>query len=273
MGRNSRDLMFYRTQHSVRMIFISGLVGFLLLVTAEARVGNSSSLEFCTETQQCLLFDLICETGDYEVRHYDSVKWVSTKETSFFMEMAAMRAFKRLYQYITGANENAKKIGMTAPVLVKMVDKKFWEMGVYTMSFLLPLDHQINPPKPTDDKASFSAKKTSSSIFMFHSSLSQTLEDNEKCAGLQVYIQQMPDMKVYVRSYGGWMTSMSDSNNAKSLSTALNSVDAEYKKGFHYAAGYNSPMTMFNRHNEVWFVAEDEPVCPSSEELEYSFLS
>ncbi|XP_053194882.1 heme-binding protein 2 [Scomber japonicus] len=233
MGRNSRDLMFCR-------IFISGLVGFLLLVTAEARVGNSSSLEFCTETQQCLLFDLICETGDYEVRHYKSVKWVSTKETSFFMEMASMRAFRRLFQYITGANENGKKIDMTAPVLVKMVDKRFWEMGVYTMSFLLPADHQMNPPKPTDDK---------------------------------VYIEQMPDTKVYVRSYGGWMTSMSDSNNAKSLSSALNSVSAEYKRGFHYAAGYNSPMTMFNRHNEVWFVAEDEPVCPSSEELEYSILS
>ena len=47
-----------------------------------------------------------------------------------------------------------KKIDMTAPVLVKMVDKRFWEMGVYTMSFLLPADHQMNPPKPTDDKAS-----------------------------------------------------------------------------------------------------------------------
>lgn len=31
-----------------------------------------------------------------------------------------------------------------------------------------------------------------------------------------------------------------------------------------------SPMTMFNRHNEVWFVAEDEPVCEekSSEETD-----
>ncbi|XP_042247755.1 heme-binding protein 2 [Thunnus albacares] len=222
------------------MIYISGLVGFLLLLTAEARVGNSSQLQFCTETQQCLLFDLVCETADYEVRHYDSVKWVSTDETSFFMEIAAMRAFKRLYRYITGANDNAKTIEMTAPVVVKMTDKKFWEMGVYTMSFLLPVEHQMNPPQPTDDK---------------------------------VYIQKTPDVKMYVRSYGGWMTSMADSKKASSLSSALNSVGAEYKRGFHYAVGYNSPMTMFNRHNEVWFVAEDDPVCYSSEELESSIFS
>ncbi|XP_044036994.1 heme-binding protein 2 [Siniperca chuatsi] len=229
------------TQHSATMIYLSGLVGFLLVLTAEGRVGNSSQLQFCSETEQCLLFDLICETDQYEVRHYDSVRWVSTNETSYFMEIAAMRAFRRLYEYITGANENGKKIQMTAPVVVKMSDKKFWEMGVYTTSFLLPAEHQMNPPKPTNDK---------------------------------VYIHDMPDMKMYVRSYGGWMTSLSDKNKANSLSSALDSVGAKYKKGFHYAVGYNSPMTMFNRHNEVWFVAEDEPICTSSsEELEFSPFS
>lgn len=41
---------------------------------------------------------------------------------------------------------------MTSPVLVRMPDKRFWQMGVYTMSFLLPADCQLNPPKPTDSK-------------------------------------------------------------------------------------------------------------------------
>nr|XP_046270703.1 heme-binding protein 2 [Scatophagus argus] len=226
----------HRIQMSATMMCLSGLVGFLLVLTTEARVGPSSQLKFCSETEQCLLFDLICETDQYEVRHYDSAKWVTTQQTSFFMEFAAMHAFRRLYTYIT---EN--KIEMTAPVLIKMPeDQKFWEMGVYTMSFLLPAEHQVNPPKPTDEK---------------------------------VQIHEMPAMKVYVQSYGGWMTSTADKNQASSLSSALDSVGAKYNKLYHYAAGYNSPMTLFNRHNEVWYVAEDEPECPSSEEMEFSPVS
>ncbi|KAG7243515.1 hypothetical protein INR49_011071 [Caranx melampygus] len=157
-------------------------------------IANSSELSFCTETEQCLLFDPVCRTEEYQVRHYSSVKWVSTDETSFFMEFASMKAFRRLYEYITGANDKEKKIQMTSPVLVRMPDKRFWQMGVYTMSFLLPADCQINPPKPTDSK---------------------------------VYIQTMPDMHVYSRSYGGWMTSSQDSSVASDLSKALDMVVGE----------------------------------------------
>lgn len=45
-----------------------------------------------------------------------------------------------------------QNIQMTAPVVVKVSDKRFWEKGVYTMSFLLPAEYQTDPPKPTDDK-------------------------------------------------------------------------------------------------------------------------
>uniref|UniRef100_A0A8C5H8F6 Heme-binding protein 1 n=1 Tax=Gouania willdenowi TaxID=441366 RepID=A0A8C5H8F6_GOUWI len=208
-------------------IYLSGLLGFLFMLTAEAGVGNSSAMPFCSETEQCLMFDLICESDEYEVRHYDSVKWVSTTERSIFMEMAAMKAFKRLYKYIDGGNEKGKKIEMTAPVLIKMVDKKFWQKSEYTMSFLLPAEDQENPPTPTDSNVKFT-----------------------------------PDTHVYVQSYGGWMTSWIDKRKADTLSAKLDSINAKYSKGFHFGAGYNSPMTMFKRHNEVWFVAEGEPVCP-----------
>lgn len=48
---------------------------------------------------------------------------------------------------------------MTAPVVVKVSGKAFWEPGVYTMSFLLPAEYQKNPPYPTDDKVSLSSTK------------------------------------------------------------------------------------------------------------------
>lgn len=56
---------------------------------------------------------------------------------------------------------------------------------------------------------------------------------------LQVQIHEMPAMTVYVRSYGGWTTTMSDKSNARALSMALDSVEAKYQKDYHYTAGYN----------------------------------
>ncbi|XP_041862204.1 heme-binding protein 2 [Melanotaenia boesemani] len=213
------------------MICLTGLVGFLLVLTAEARVGNSSEVDFCTETEQCLLFDLVCKADKYEVRHYDSVKWVATDVTSYAMELAAPVAFTRLFKYITGENEDGKKIQMTSPVVLKLPDKRFWEKGVFTMHFLLPAEYQMNPPSPTNK---------------------------------DVYIHETPEMNVYVLSFGGWLSSLSNNKKSVELSTVLDSVNAKYNKGHLCVAGYNSPMTMFNRHNEVWYVVEGDPVCPSS---------
>ncbi|XP_029946399.1 heme-binding protein 2-like [Salarias fasciatus] len=213
------------------MVFLPGLVGFLFVLTAEAKIGKSVGSSICTETKECLDFDLICETENYEVRHYDSAKWVSTQEESYFMEMATSRAFRRLFKYITGANANGTKIDMTTPVLIDVKDKPFWKIGNFTMSFLLPSEYQEDPPQPTDPS---------------------------------VYLHETPDMNVYVRSYGGWMTTFTDTSKASGLSQDLKSAGAKFNKQVHYAVGYNSPMTLLNRRNEVWFFAEDDPVCSSS---------
>lgn len=86
-------------------------------------------MDFNVDTEQALLFDVICKTDKYEVREtfasgqmqetlqgscvfaspqvrsYDSEKWVSTEASSFSMELASMTAFRRLFKYIAGANE------------------------------------------------------------------------------------------------------------------------------------------------------------------------
>lgn len=46
-------------------------------------------------------------------------------------------------------------------------------------------------------------------------------------------------MNVYVLSYGGWMTSLNEKSKANALARALDEAGAKYKKGKHYAAGYN----------------------------------
>ncbi|XP_077382905.1 heme-binding protein 2 [Festucalex cinctus] len=218
------------------MFLLAGLVGCLLALTAEARVGNCSELSFCTETSQCLLFKVICKTDKYEARHYESAKWVSTTEYSWSMDIACMNAFMRLYYYIDGENVNGQKIQMTSPVVVKIGEKKwFWEEKEFTMSFLLSKEHQDNPPMPLDRR---------------------------------VFLSDTPPLNVYVRSYGGWMNSLSDCHHSDVLMYDLMKDGAYFKDDCHFAAGYNSPMTMWNRHNEVWVIAKGDPVCSSSEELD-----
>lgn len=39
------------------------------------------------------------------MRHYDATKWVTTEAESYFMEVAIIKAFRKLFKYITGENE------------------------------------------------------------------------------------------------------------------------------------------------------------------------
>ncbi|KAL3996818.1 wingless-type MMTV integration site family, member 4 [Sarotherodon galilaeus] len=194
----------------------------------------STNSSYCTESKECLEYELICKTDEYEVRHYSPTRWVSTDAEAYFMGVGAAMAFRRLFQYITGSNEGGVQMEMTAPVLVKIPEKtKMWEPAIYTLNFPLPSAYQDNPPAPTNDK---------------------------------LYFTEMPEMDVYVRSYGGWMLSVTSRLHAHLLTKELTRVQASYNHSYHYGVGYDSPLKLLNRHNEVWYVAEGEPVCSDPHE-------
>jgi len=46
-------------------------------------------------------------------------------------------------------------------------------------------------------------------------------------------------MKMYVRSYGGWMMSVVAKSQAKSLKTALDSLKATYDTDYYYNVGFD----------------------------------
>ncbi|XP_043072575.1 heme-binding protein 2 [Puntigrus tetrazona] len=190
---------------------------------------SNSSSSFCSESRECLQFDLLCRTDEYEVRRYSATRWVSTDAEAYFLGVGAAMAFRRLYHYISGANEEGVRFEMTAPVLVEVPEEvKMWEPALYTLSFLLPSAYQERPPTPTNDK---------------------------------LYFSDMPDMDVYVRSYGGWMLSITSRLHAHLLSRALLRDHAHFNHTHHYTVGYDSPLKLLNRHNEVWYVVEGDPVC------------
>ncbi|KAM9314523.1 uncharacterized protein KZ484_024248 [Pholidichthys leucotaenia] len=216
------------------MTFLLVLSVLVLVVSAEASVGPSTNTSFCTESNECLEYELVCKTDEYEVRHYTPTRWVSTDAEAYFMGVGAAMAFRRLFQYITGANEGGVHMEMTAPVLVKIPEEtKMWEPAIYTLNFPLPAAYQDKPPTPTNDK---------------------------------LYFTEMPEMDVYVRSYGGWMLSVTSRLHAHLLTKELERVGASYNHSYHYGVGYDSPLKLLNRHNEVWYVAEGEVVCVDPQE-------
>ncbi|GAA6076181.1 heme-binding protein 2, partial [Tachysurus ichikawai] len=185
------------------------IVYLTLLLVAESGVGSSNSTSsYCTESKECLQFELVCQTDEYEVRHYSPTRWVSTDAEAYLMGVGAAMAFRRLYQYITGTNQAGIQMEMTAPVLVEVPEETHtWEPALYTLSFLLPSVFQSErPPDPIDDK---------------------------------LYFTEMPEMNVYVRSYGGWMLSVSSRLHTHLLTKELQRVKANYNHTHHYAVGYD----------------------------------
>ncbi|XP_039511447.1 heme-binding protein 2 [Pimephales promelas] len=215
------------------IVCVLSLLSLLSLESLAVSIGPSnSSNSLCTASNECLQFQLVCRTDEYEVRRYSSSRWISTDAEAYFLGVGAAMAFRRLYHYISGANKEGVTFEMTAPVLVEVPEEvKMWEPAIYTLSFLLPSAYQERPPTPTNEK---------------------------------LYFTEMPDMDVYVRSYGGWMLSITSRLHTHLLSRALTRAHAHFNHTHHYAVGYDSPLKLLNRHNEVWYVAEGEPVCGSN---------
>lgn len=191
-----------------------------------------------------------------------------------FKDMAIMKAFRKLFKYITGENEAGEtmtmwvrpnhewlndileqmcyvcntvffvctgaKIDMTAPVLIKVKEEIPWlEKSVYVLSFLLPSAYQKNAPQPNDSTVSVLRKTLKSGPLNIYKSRIQNVLFAWFVHELQVYFTDMPDMKVYVKSYGGWMVSPISKMYSNQLQEALDKAQATYDADYHYDAGYN----------------------------------
>ncbi|XP_041032864.1 heme-binding protein 2-like [Carcharodon carcharias] len=205
----------------------AGLIIFVFFVLTP-RISYSKPTQ-CKEVKECLNYDIVCETPDYEVRHYNASKWVATNITSLLMEFAGYQGFTRLYQYIQGKNVEGKRIDMTAPVLLKIPQNEGTvEFKNYIIHFLIPVNYQQSPPAPIDTN---------------------------------IYFIDFPDMYAYVKSFGGWLLTLNSKFYASKLKQQLNNAAERYDSSYYYGAGYNSPKTLVDRHNEVWYIADGAPVC------------
>jgi hypothetical protein len=169
------------------------------------------------------------ETQKIEVRNYDSMVLVSTSMSS----ESGNSAFRKLFSYITGDNEGATEIAMTAPVI--MNDKKDVKKG-----------SEISMTAPV-----FMNDSADNSMMSFVMPKDFTLATTPKPTNPEVYVSELKDYKVASIQFSG---TLSDSNVEKYtliLKTWMteNGYEAISEP---VKAGYNGPLTLpMWRRNEM----------------------
>ena len=124
-----------------------------------------------------------------------------------------------VYSYcLTGKN-----IDMTAPVVTKVIPGKGPNSeSTFIVSFFIPPSHHSEPPSPSNP---------------------------------DVYIEEFPDLTVYTIAFSGFAKDK-DFNEEAAISTDKTKEKSVHEE-FYYTAGYDSPMKLINRTNEVWFVMKE----------------
>ncbi|OWF45245.1 heme-binding protein 2-like [Mizuhopecten yessoensis] len=162
------------------------------------------------------------KTGNYEVRQYPESHWVTTYSTGIEYDKASRSNFRKLFNYIDGKNVKDEKVTMTCPVIVLVTPGPGPTCtSNFSMSFFV--DPAAKAPPASGDK--------------------------------NIQFTTIPAVKVYVRDFPGFANYEKYREEGLSLMSAIGDTSL-YHTEFYYTAGYDSPFKLFNRHNEVWFVAK-----------------
>lgn len=168
-------------------------------------------------------YTVVVERGGFEERFYPARKWACTTMKGTDQSELVSPMFRKLFNYISGKNEPNIRIDMTSPVTT------YVEPGAgpnsestFTMGFLVPEEHQSNPPPPGD--------KT-------------------------IFIEERPELVVLTRRFSGYTTNEVIGKEVKELSEEIkNQNEPGVNFDQYYIVGYDPPFKLFGRRNEIWFV-------------------
>ena len=156
-------------------------------------------------------FTIIDTYETIEIRQYEASLFTSVEMPSNNYRETSSKGFSILAGYIFGGNDKEEKIAMTSPVAMSLKDST-------TMLFLVPKKYtRDNLPVPNDSSIEF---------------------------------KDMPEKRVAAISFSGWASDSKIAAFKSKLITALNTKEIEYTDNFYFL-GYNAPMEVFNRKNEV----------------------
>ena len=156
-------------------------------------------------------FTIIDSYETIEIRQYEASLFTSVQMPSNNYRKTSSKGFSVLAGYIFGGNDKEEKIAMTSPVAMSLKDST-------TMLFLVPKKYtRDNLPVPNDSSIEF---------------------------------KDVPEKKVAAISFGGWANDSKIASFKKKLIDVLSSKGIKYTDNFYFL-GYNAPMEVFNRKNEI----------------------
>ena len=156
-------------------------------------------------------FKVIDTYETIEIRQYEASLFTSVQMPSNNYRKTSSKGFSVLAGYIFGGNDKEEKIAMTSPVAMSLKDST-------TMLFLVPKKYtRDNLPVPNDSSIEF---------------------------------KDIPEKKVAAISFGGWANDSKIASFKKKLIDVLESKGIQYTDNFYFL-GYNAPMEVFNRKNEI----------------------
>jgi hypothetical protein len=165
-----------------------------------------------------VLFPITVFSQEYETQKYDLLKTIDNIEIRYYppsmrAKVSSNRNFSKLFQYISGNNENSEKIAMTTPVYMTQ------EKGKSTMEFVLPSKYSEGNAVLPKDK------------------------------DILVYSSK-PGYYAAIR-FGGYSNIQKVNLNHKILLEKIKQNNLSIVSENPIALSYNSPYKVFNRRNEV----------------------
>lgn len=181
------------------------------------------------------------QDGDFELREYASYVIAETTVAEPF-EDAIEIGFGRLFDYISGANRNATKIEMTAPVLTEPEGEK---IQMTAPVFVEPGDQS----GASEDQALASSDRSWTISFVLPEAY--MLETAPRPTDPQISLREVPEHRVASVRFSGRFRNEAAEENRQRLDEWLSDRGLEHRADWRFA-GYNPPWTIpAFRRNEV----------------------